>query len=106
MSKYTDTDKRFDEKCPIVHSECEDPWYSCPLSEEGCVDERSTGCTCGATREHENFKSFLHQELDRQREAILKRIKIMGDEGGDCLDKYVIKDVVNILEEFLDSQTK
>jgi hypothetical protein len=30
------------------HSMCEDSWYSCPLSEEGCADDRETDCTCGA----------------------------------------------------------
>jgi len=34
----------------LSHNECEDPWYSCPLSAEGCVDERQSGCTCGADR--------------------------------------------------------
>jgi hypothetical protein len=31
------------------HRVCEDCWYSCPLSEEGCCDERATECTCGAS---------------------------------------------------------
>ena len=30
------------------HYDCEDRWYSCPLSEDGCCDERQEGCTCGA----------------------------------------------------------
>jgi hypothetical protein len=30
--------------CP--HLTCEDSWYSCPLSEEGCADERQAGCNC------------------------------------------------------------
>ncbi len=30
------------------HYECEDEWYSCPLSESGCADDRQTKCTCGA----------------------------------------------------------
>ncbi len=29
------------------HLECEDGWYSCPLCEEGCIDDRQSGCTCG-----------------------------------------------------------
>lgn len=32
---------------PICHYECEDSWYSCPLSTEGCADDKQTECTCG-----------------------------------------------------------
>ena len=32
------------------HYMCEDKWYSCPLSEEGCADERQTECNCDAER--------------------------------------------------------
>ena len=30
------------------HDTCEDSWYSCPKSPDGCADESQTGCTCGA----------------------------------------------------------
>lgn len=31
------------------HIECEDGWYSCPKSEQGCIDdEAGDECTCGA----------------------------------------------------------
>lgn len=31
------------------HYECDDGWYSCPLSEEGCINARTpkNRCTCG-----------------------------------------------------------
>ncbi len=37
-------------RTPTNHHMCEDSWYSCPKSEEGCSDDRwSDGtCTCGA----------------------------------------------------------
>lgn len=35
------------------HYECEDPWYSCPLSPDGCANEQQVGCTCG-TEAHNN----------------------------------------------------
>jgi hypothetical protein len=35
------------EKLAGGHSECEDGWYSCPLSEGGCLDDRQEGCNCG-----------------------------------------------------------
>jgi hypothetical protein len=34
----------------ISHHVCEDCWYSCPLSSEGCCDERETECNCGAEK--------------------------------------------------------
>ena len=30
------------------HLSCEDIWYSCPKSEEGCADDRQDECNCGA----------------------------------------------------------
>jgi hypothetical protein len=38
------------------HQECEDSWYSCPLSEEGSADDRSEECNCYAT-EINNLKA-------------------------------------------------
>lgn len=33
----------------ISHNYCEDSWYSCPLAEDGCSDDRKgPGCECGA----------------------------------------------------------
>jgi hypothetical protein len=33
------------------HYECEDCWYSCPKSDEGCCNEYAEdGCTCGADK--------------------------------------------------------
>ncbi len=43
------------------HYLCEDPWYSCPLSEDGCADERQEGCTCGANKHNEEVQKILHQ---------------------------------------------
>ena len=30
------------------HHICEDCWYSCPKSSEGCCNKSDEGCTCGA----------------------------------------------------------
>ena len=33
------------------HYECDDCWYSCPMSDEGCCDDSAGGdCNCGAQR--------------------------------------------------------
>lgn len=32
----------------VKHYECEDSWYSCPESENGCSDDRKVGCNCYA----------------------------------------------------------
>lgn len=37
-------------ECSIIrsHYSCEDGWYSCPKSAEGCLNDRESGeCTCG-----------------------------------------------------------
>lgn len=39
------------EKLRVEHTVCGDPWYSCPKSSEGCVNDKAgTDCTCGADR--------------------------------------------------------
>ena len=43
----------------ISHRECEDCWYSCPLSAEGCCDERQTECTCGADKHNAAIDAAL-----------------------------------------------
>lgn len=32
----------------IEHTVCEDGWYSCPESEDGCIDITQHGCNCRA----------------------------------------------------------
>jgi hypothetical protein len=41
-------------KLTLQHHQCEDSWYSCPKSEDGCCDENAGDkCNCGA-EEHNN----------------------------------------------------
>lgn len=42
------------------HYECEDRWYSCPESEDGCADDRQGDeCNCGANRRNEIIDAAL-----------------------------------------------
>jgi hypothetical protein len=41
------------------HYLSEDSWYSCPLSAEGCGDDRQTECTCGA----ESINKIIYDAL-------------------------------------------
>ena len=52
------------------HHECEDGWYSCPKSEDGCWDDQydANKCNCGADENNEMVKVFaekLAQRLSR-----------------------------------------
>ncbi len=43
-----------------VHHECEDSWYSCPLSDGGCSNPaEESECTCGAARINEIINKAL-----------------------------------------------
>lgn len=43
-----------------THEECEDPWYSCPKSNDGCLDEnKGTDCTCGTDHWNERINATL-----------------------------------------------
>ena len=48
------------EAAKIEHHECDgDPWFSCPLSEQGCADETREGCTCGADKHNERIDKAI-----------------------------------------------
>lgn len=49
----------------VPHYICEDPWFSCPKSEEGCANDNAPDeCTCIA-EEHEQRVVALLQWLER-----------------------------------------
>jgi hypothetical protein len=41
------------------HIVCDDRWYSCPLSVEGCGDDSQSGCTCGAEAHNQRVDAVL-----------------------------------------------
>lgn len=43
----------------LKHKVCEDSWYSCPMSEEGCVNPSDSGCTCGAENHNKRLDDIL-----------------------------------------------
>lgn len=53
------------------HYVCEDCWYSCPLSEDGCCDDRQPKeCNCGLD---ENVRGLVALLADTER-ATLERV--------------------------------
>lgn len=54
------------------HYECEDCWYSCPESDDGCCNDTEHGCTCSAPLAHEAADEIerLRRQLDTVRNAI------------------------------------
>ena len=46
-------------KLKRTHFECEDSWYSCPKSDEGCSRDGATGCYCGADETNEIIAAAL-----------------------------------------------
>ena len=43
------------------HVECEDPWYSCPKSPEGCLADNGDECDCGADRINDQVKELYNK---------------------------------------------
>ena len=40
----------------LSHYSCEDNWYSCPMSPEGCADDgQGKECNCGIEDKHKQF---------------------------------------------------
>lgn len=68
------------------HYECEDPWYSCPKSEDGCVNEHAgEDCNCGADAHNAKVKQVL-DEVVQQLEALQRECHIVGGEDAERLD--------------------
>lgn len=44
----------------IAHYDCEDCWYSCPKSKDGCCDEnQGDECNCGANKHNAAIDAVL-----------------------------------------------
>jgi hypothetical protein len=60
------------ERISVSHAECNDRWYSCPLSLEGCANEAAINeCTCGASELAAHLQTAI---------AALREIKPASDE--------------------------
>lgn len=46
------------------HEEQEDPWYSCPLSKEGCANDRQDECTCSFENINEGINNLIKKVLE------------------------------------------
>lgn len=52
------------------HYECEDPWYSCPLSPDGCANANmGKECTCGYDDRKQNVERLI---AETRRAALLE----------------------------------
>ncbi len=51
----------------LPHSTCDDCWYSCPKSEDGCCnDDVGTECNCGA----DEHNSIIDKLINQAREVV------------------------------------
>lgn len=71
------------ERAAIIgkHYECEDPWYSCPMSDEGCVNPaEGEECTCGVdtrrTLLDKLLKTARQEALREYREVIARNLQL------------------------------
>jgi hypothetical protein len=48
----------------VSHHICDDCWYSCPKSSEGCCDEREKDCNCGAEKHNAAIDSALSYAVE------------------------------------------
>lgn len=52
------------------HYDCEDPWYSCPLSPDGCANANmGKECTCGYDDRKQNVERLI---AETRRAALLE----------------------------------
>jgi len=69
----------------VSHYECEDSWYSCPKSPEGCANNRKGPvCTCGA----EGRLQQAVEVLEEVRRDALEEAYLAARGGEDRFEKY------------------
>lgn len=61
----------FLKQCKAGHYYCEDSWYSCPLAEEGCADDRwpKNECNCGADKRNADVDAMIQKIQSERAEA-------------------------------------
>lgn len=61
------------------HYNCEDPWYSCPKSSDGCVnDAQGPECNCGVDKRTKQIDAALTQaHADGRREGMEKSATVV-----------------------------
>lgn len=59
------------------HLDCEDSWYSCPLSENGCADDRQDKqeCTCGRDARVDRIVALLAATEQAVLEEVYQQVK-------------------------------
>jgi hypothetical protein len=52
----------------IGHYSCEDNWYSCPLAEDGCIDDskKGKGCQCGRDDTIKKLASAIREDMKKR----------------------------------------
>lgn len=70
------------------HYYCEDSWYSCPLAEDGCADDRAGDkCRCGLADDIDKIAAALddaRREGEQEASAAYKKGYIRGlNEGAE-----------------------
>lgn len=53
------------ESLKVGHYICEDCWYSCPKSEDGCCDENADECNCGADYRNQKIDNIIAELLNK-----------------------------------------
>ena len=57
------------------HYDCEDPWYSCPLSPDGCANANmGKECTCGYDDRKQNVERLI---AETRRAALLEAVEFL-----------------------------
>lgn len=91
------------------HYSCEDSWYSCPLSSDGCSDDRQEGCTCGYDNRVDKIAMALtderrrvDEEAKRLRECLVEVNRVLQDpESTGISDTIWYNDMITLVE-FID----
>ena len=81
------------------HHECEDSWYSCPKSPDGCSNEsEGEDCNCGAdscNARIDNLSCSLLTEMEARESGIRAEIRLYHETASAALEK-VNKDAARI----------
>jgi len=84
----------------VHHYHCDDPWYSCPLSTDGCAnDDAGDKCNCGYEERVTDLEKSFREVAEEEREACAKIASSFGNRWDDetGFDHYVGEDVAKAI---------
>jgi hypothetical protein len=70
------------------HLECEDSFYSCPKSADGCTDRHQEGCNCGAEAQNKEIDEIIEDLKKSDPSPVIAVAEISEEDAKKFLEEW------------------